>query len=142
MAFQFFSGQELTFLINIVFALAIGFIVGIERERKGKPAGIGTHAFVIAGAMLLTMLSQAMAPNDAARIAANIVTGIGFLGAGMIIRAEGDKIANLTTAANVWFSAAIGMAIGFGWYAISIMGAVFILLIPQIQYTFGNGKKH
>ena len=102
-------GLQLEFLIDIIFALAAGFVIGAERESRGKPAGISTNSLVIGGAMLFTYLSAAVDPNSTSRIAAQVVSGIGFLGAGMILKGEVDKkITNLTTAASVWYSAAIG----------------------------------
>ncbi|MGE5863448.1 MAG: MgtC/SapB family protein [Nitrososphaerales archaeon] len=128
-------GLQLDFLIDIIFALAAGFVIGAERESRGKPAGISTNSLVIGGAMLFTYLSAAVDPNSTSRIAAQVVSGIGFLGAGMILKGEVDKkITNLTTAASVWFSAAIGMAIGFNFYIIALAAVVFAVLVPRIPH--------
>lgn len=128
-------GLQLEFLIDILFALAAGFVIGAERESRGKPAGISTNSLVIGGAMLFTYLSAAVDPNSTSRIAAQVVSGIGFLGAGMILKGEVDKkITNLTTAASVWFSAAIGMAIGFNFYIIALAAVVFAVLVPRIPH--------
>jgi putative Mg2+ transporter-C (MgtC) family protein len=128
-------GLQLDFLIDIIFALAAGFVIGAERESRGKPAGISTNSLVIGGAMLFTYLSAAVDPNSTSRIAAQVVSGIGFLGAGMILKGEIDKkITNLTTAASVWFSAAIGMAIGFNFYIIALAAVVFAVLVPRIPH--------
>ena len=128
-------GLQLDFLIDIVFALAAGFVIGAERESRGKPAGISTNSLVIGGAMLFTYLSAAVDPNSTSRIAAQVVSGIGFLGAGMILKGEVDKkITNLTTAASVWYSAAIGMAIGFNFYIIALAAVIFAVLVPRIPH--------
>ena len=128
-------GLQLEFLIDIIFALAAGFVIGAERESRGKPAGISTNSLVIGGAMLFTYLSAAVDPNSTSRIAAQVVSGIGFLGAGMILKGEMDKkITNLTTAASVWYSAAIGMAIGFNFYIIALAAVVFAVLVPRIPH--------
>ena len=128
-------GLQLEFLIDIIFALAAGFVIGAERESRGKPAGISTNSLVIGGAMLFTYLSAAVDPNSTSRIAAQVVSGIGFLGAGMILKGEVDKkITNLTTAASVWFSAAIGMAIGFNFYIIALAAVIFAVLVPRIPH--------
>jgi putative Mg2+ transporter-C (MgtC) family protein len=128
-------GLQLEFLIDIIFALAAGFVIGAERESRGKPAGISTNSLVIGGAMLFTYLSAAVDPNSTSRIAAQVVSGIGFLGAGMILKGEVDKkITNLTTAASVWYSAAIGMAIGFNFYIIALAAVVFAVLVPRIPH--------
>ena len=97
-------GLQLEFLVDILFALVAGFIIGVERESRGKPAGISTNSLVIGGSMLFTYLSSAVDPNSTSRIAAQVVSGIGFLGAGMILKGEIDKkITNLTTAAAYGF---------------------------------------
>jgi putative Mg2+ transporter-C (MgtC) family protein len=128
-------GLQLEFLIDIIFALAAGFVIGAERESRGKPAGISTNSLVIGGAMLFTYLSAAVDPNSTSRIAAQVVSGIGFLGAGMILKGEVDKkITNLTTAASVWYSAAIGMAIGFNFYIIALAAVIFAVLVPRIPH--------
>jgi putative Mg2+ transporter-C (MgtC) family protein len=128
-------GLQIEFLIDIIFALAAGFVIGAERESRGKPAGISTNSLVIGGAMLFTYLSAAVDPNSTSRIAAQVVSGIGFLGAGMILKGEIDKkITNLTTAASVWFSAAIGMAIGFNFYIIALAAVIFAVLVPRIPH--------
>ena len=117
---EFFTENDLKFLIGIGISLFAGFLVGIERETKNKPTGIGTITLVVAGAMVFTHLSNIVDPNSTSRIAAQIVTGIGFLGAGIIIKgSENTKIKNVTTAATVWFAAAIGMVIGYGFYLIA-----------------------
>ena len=128
-------GLQLDFLIDILFAFAAGFIIGAERESRGKPAGISTNSLVIGGAMLFTYISAAVDPNSTSRIAAQVVSGIGFLGAGMILKGEIDKkITNLTTAASVWYSAAIGMAIGFNFYIIALAAVIFAVLVPRIPH--------
>jgi putative Mg2+ transporter-C (MgtC) family protein len=128
-------GIQLEFLIDIIIALAAGFVIGAERESRGKPAGISTNSLVIGGSMLFTYLSAAVDPNSTSRIAAQVVSGIGFLGAGMILKGEIDKkITNLTTAASVWYSAAIGMAIGFNFYIIALAAVIFAVLVPRIPH--------
>jgi putative Mg2+ transporter-C (MgtC) family protein len=132
---EFLSGHELDFVIRLAACLISGTIIGIERELRGKPAGISTHCFVIAGACLFTLVSGVADPNSKARIAAQVVSGVGFLGAGMIIKGTGDKIRNLTTAAAVWFAAAIGLAIGIGWLAIAGIATIYAVIVPRIPHT-------
>jgi|SRR5688572_18812979 len=134
--------QELDFLVNIGLSLLGGVLIGADRELKGKPSGIGTHCLVIGGSMIFTYISAIVDPNSTSRIAAQIVTGIGFLGAGIILKNEvfdkkdaddsGPKVLNLTTAANIWFSAAIGMAIGFNFYFVAIVSIAFAVGVPHI----------
>jgi len=114
-------------------SLLIGFLIGLERESRGKDAGISTHVMVIAGAALFTMLSAIVDPNSTSRIAAQIVSGIGFLGAGLILK-EGASVKNLTTAASLWVAGAIGMAIGFGFYFIAVMAAAVSIIAPLIPH--------
>lgn len=127
------TGYEFPFLLKLGACLVAGFLIGVERESRHKPAGISTHTFVIAGAMLFSMLSTILSRGDPARIAAQIVTGVGFLGAGIILKDNG-KLQNVTTAASIWFAAAIGMAIGFGWYVIALIATVFSVLVPRIPH--------
>lgn len=128
-------GHELEFLARIAVCLLCGTIIGVERELRNKPAGISTNCFVIAGACLFTFISQQVDPNSPARIAAQVVSGVGFLGAGMILKAAGDKITNLTTAASVWFAAAVGMSIGMGWYVVAAIATVYAVLVPRIPHV-------
>jgi putative Mg2+ transporter-C (MgtC) family protein len=128
-------GYQLDFLIDVGLSLLAGFLIGIERESRGKPAGISTHCLVIGGTMMFTYISAQVDPNSTSRIAAQVVSGIGFLGAGMILKSEStEKITNLTTAAAVWFAAAIGMAIGFNFYLMALVGIAFAVLVPRIPH--------
>ena len=129
------SGNELEFAVRIVVCLGLGAAIGVERELRGKPAGISTNCFVMAGACLFTFVSMSVDPNSPARIAAQVVSGVGFLGAGMILKSEGDKVKNLTTAAAVWFAAAIGMVIGYGWFVIAVVAAAYAILVPRIPHV-------
>jgi putative Mg2+ transporter-C (MgtC) family protein len=127
------TGYELPFLLKLGASLVAGFLIGVERESRHKPAGISTHTFVISGAMLFSMLSTILSRGDPGRIAAQIVTGVGFLGAGIILK-EGGKLQNVTTASSIWFAAAIGMAIGFGWYVIALIATLFSVVVPRIPH--------
>jgi putative Mg2+ transporter-C (MgtC) family protein len=128
------EGHEVAFALRLLVCLVAGVLIGIERESRGKPAGISTHCFVIAGAAMFTMVSALIDPNSPARIAAQVVSGVGFLGAGMIIKGTGDKIRNLTTAAAIWFAAGIGMAIGFGWFLMALTATVYAIVVPRIPH--------
>jgi putative Mg2+ transporter-C (MgtC) family protein len=132
---DFLRGYELDLLIDVGLALLAGFLIGAERESRGKPAGISTHCFVIGGSMIFTYLSAHVDPNSSSRIAAQLVTGVGFLGAGIILKSEADeRITNLTTAASIWFSASIGMAIGFNFYVLAIIAIAFAVLVPRMPH--------
>lgn len=125
------SPMEMQFLTGLGISIVLGFIIGLERESRGKDAGISTHILVIGGSMLFTMISAMVDPASTSRIASQIIPGIGFLGAGLILK-EGGNVHNLTTAASLWFSAAVGMAIGFGFYTIAIIAGVVCMLVPRI----------
>ena len=136
MVFDLLKGFKIDFLIGLGLSVLAGFLIGIEREYKEKPAGISTHSFVIGGSMIFTYLSSVIEPNFTSRIAAEIVAGIGFLGAGVILKGEAEKrITNLTTAASIWFSAAIGMTIGFGFYILAIIDIIFATTIPWLPHV-------
>ena len=116
--------------IKVMLALVLGGALGMEREFHDKPAGYATNCLICLGAMLFTVLSEIMgfAGGDPGRIAAQIVTGVGFIGAGSILR-DGNKVSGLTTAAGVWLVAAIGMAIGYGEYIWAAVCTIAILLV-------------
>ncbi len=123
----------LTAVFQLTLSGLLGALIGLEREKLHKAAGYRTLSLVAIGVTLFTLLSQygftgAETAVDPTRIAGQVVTGIGFLGAGLIIFHH-EKIQNLTTAAAVWAVAAIAMAVGVGWYNIAIFTAVFIFLI-------------
>ncbi len=139
MNIAFISPDEGAFLVALVLSVFAGLLMGIEREARHKDAGISTHILVIMGSMLFTYLSMRVDPMSTSRIAAQIVTGIGFLGAGLIIK-EGVSVRNLTTSASLWFAAAIGMAFGFGYYFIGIVCALFGVLIPRIPHLNEGSK--
>lgn len=123
----------LTFLVNILLSLFLGYIMGAERESRGKDAGISTNMFVIIGAMIFTFLSALVDPASESRIAAQIVSGIGFLGAGLILK-DGASVRNLTTAASIWYAGAVGMLIGFGYHQIAVLCGIVGVFIPRIPH--------
>jgi putative Mg2+ transporter-C (MgtC) family protein len=133
MDFSVFGTVEQEFLADLFLALVCGLIIGAEREFKKKPAGISTHAHVIGGAMMFSFMSRIIMPTDPVRIAAQIVSGVGFLGAGIILKSESTgRVTNLTTAASIWYSAAVGMALGFNLHLIAILATVYAVIISRI----------
>lgn len=130
---EYVDPQTIVFSKYLVIATVLGFFIGMERESRHKDAGISTHILVICGAMLFTFFSTGNTADSEARIAAQIVTGIGFLGAGLILK-DGTTVRNLTTAASIWYAGAIGMAIGFGYWQIAIVATLAALLIPRIPH--------
>ncbi|OUR97805.1 hypothetical protein A9Q84_06285 [Halobacteriovorax marinus] len=127
--------------IEIITALILGGLVGIDRERKMKSAGIKTNILICLGATLYTAISFINIPDnsmaDPNRIAAQIVTGIGFLGAGAIIQSRGHVI-GLTTAATIWVVAAIGMTIGSGYPVVAILFTLTILVVLKLLNPIYN----
>jgi putative Mg2+ transporter-C (MgtC) family protein len=119
-------------VIKILLAILLGGLIGGEREARDKSAGFRTIILICVGATLFTMLSSYLTNGtDTARIAANIVTGIGFLGAGAILR-EGNQIKGLTTAASIWLAASVGMAVGAGEYILSGVVTLATILVLWI----------
>ena len=127
--------QNLEVFGQLLLAVILGIAIGLERELAHKTAGMRTFAMVSLGSCLFSIISQGIMGADPARIAAQIVVGIGFLGAGSIIFRE-RHVQGLTTAAGLWAVAAIGMAVGFKLYLISIFAAALILLILTIFWGF------
>lgn len=116
-------------------AMAVGTVIGTEREYSNRPAGMRTHILVALGAcavmltgeMIFTQYSAYGAMPDPARLAAQVITGVGFLGAGTILK-EGPTVHGLTTAASVWAVACLGVAAGGGYYSVALIGMVFIFI--------------
>jgi putative Mg2+ transporter-C (MgtC) family protein len=133
------GSYELAVLVKLLLAALAGAAIGLEREKHGRPAGLRTHLLVALGACLITVVSEAFHLKyaaldgtssmrlDPARIAAQIVVGIGFLGAGVIIK-EGISVRGLTTAASLWLVAGLGMAFGMGLFVPGTMATVLALM--------------
>jgi putative Mg2+ transporter-C (MgtC) family protein len=126
---QLVESLRLDLLLHLVLAVVFGGVIGFERERRGKPAGLRTNVLICVGATLFTELSISMAGavGDPGRVAAQIVTGVGFLGAGTILHSRG-YITGLTSAATIWLVAAIGMAIGTD-AVLEAAGATFLVVV-------------
>ena len=117
-------------LLRMVVAVFVGALIGYERERKGKPAGVRTHSMVCLGAALFTVVSLYGfgTAGDPTRVAAMVVSGIGFLGAGAILH-QRESVHGLTTAASLWVTAAIGLAVGVGMFAMSLVTTILVFLL-------------
>ena len=117
-------------VLRLLLATALGAIIGYQRERAGKPAGLRTHILICVGAAIFTIASiYGFGAADTARVAAGVVAGIGFLGAGAIIRGGEGIVAGLTTAATIWMVAGIGLAAGAGLYLVSTVTAIIALIV-------------
>lgn len=121
---------ETEFFARLALSVILGALIGMERESHDRPAGLRTHMLVCMGATLFTLASLEFASGsaDPSRIASNIVVGIGFIGAGAIFKAE-NKVKGLTTAADLWVIAAVGMLTGLGYYLHAIIAAVLVYLV-------------
>ena len=139
------DGQtELLFAVRLVVAAVLGAVIGFERERRGRSAGIRTFAAVALGACAFTLISFIVTPegNETTRIAAQIVTGVGFLGAGVILHDQGQThISGLTTSATMWSAGAIGMAVGYGLYIIAVVTTGLLLLLLLLRHIPGLERR-
>jgi putative Mg2+ transporter-C (MgtC) family protein len=118
-------------LIKVLVAVVIGGIIGFERELHSKAAGLRTITLITVGATMFTILSARYTDTATSRVASNIVTGVGFLGAGAILFAEG-KVRGLTTASSIWVAAALGMAVGLGQYVLSIATTILVVIVLDL----------
>jgi len=123
---------ELEPVIKLILAFVLSAVVGFEREVSLKPAGLRTHSLVGLGSSLLTIISMEAFPGaDTSRIAASVIVGVGFLGAGTIIKTE-EKIIGLTTAATLWIVASIGVTVGAGYYILAIAATTLAYLALKL----------
>lgn len=122
--------EQWPIVARLALAAALGALVGMEREYRGYPAGIRTVALVCLGSALFTEMSSTFAGGDPARVAAQIVTGIGFLGAGVIVH-EGFSVRGITTAATIWTAASLGIAVAQGFYFVAVFVALIVVVLLE-----------
>ena len=136
------DGRELeVIIIRLAAAALLGMAIGIERQRAGKAAGIRTHMLVTVGtaAFVLAVLHHGMTSDGLSRVIQGIITGIGFIGAGTIIKLDSAMdVKGLTTSAGIWISAAIGVTIGMGLLGLAIMVTLLTLVILAVTVTVDN----
>lgn len=133
MVFNFLDATSTEMIIRLILAVILGGIVGIEREITHRPAGLRTHMLVSLGAALFAVTAVLnFASSDIARVVANIVVGIGFIGGGAIVASKG-KVHGVTTAASLWIVAAIGFSVGMGSYTIATASTIIVFLILQLK---------
>jgi putative Mg2+ transporter-C (MgtC) family protein len=128
---MYYDPQEVSFLIPVGVAALFGSLIGIERELRRKPAGIGTNVLICAGACIFALISSRVDPGSPSRIASNILTGVGFIGAGLILKETDGTVRGLTTASGIWMAAAIGMAIGYNYYILAASGTLLAIFAPR-----------
>lgn len=142
--------MDKTFLIEVAIKLALSVIfggfIGVERERHGRAAGMRTHILVCIGAALTSLISIYVnkylgGTGDVLRLSAQVISGIGFLGAGMIILRDNNVIVGLTTAAGVWTTSIIGIAIGYGFYTGAGIATVCLLISTMLFSKFERSKR-
>ena len=125
---------EIELVIRIILSFVLSGVVGLEREVSLKPAGLRTHILVGLGSTLITILSVHAFPGaEPSRVAASVIVGIGFLGAGTILKSE-DKVIGLTTAASLWVVSSVGVAIGTGFYVLAAIVAVISFLVLKLDF--------
>jgi len=130
---------------RLVLAAVLGYVIGLERESAGQAAGERTHALVALGSAAFALLSITAFPgSDTSRVAAGVVTGLGFLGAGTILKGEDTRVRGLTTAAGIWAVGAVGLAIGSGRYVIGLTTAVIagVVLLSERFLRIGDRLAH
>lgn len=136
--------QLLRLLIRLMAAVVLGAIVGFQRVRSGKPAGTRTHILVCLGTsvFILSCSKAGMSSDGLSRVIQGIVTGIGFLGAGSILKLTVEReIKGLTTAAGIWMTAAIGVAVGLGILGVALLSAVLTLIVLAVAEPFEHRAK-
>ena len=141
--------REVTLLavvIRIIMAIFIGGLIGFERELKNRPAGLRTYMVVCLGACMIMLTNQYIfqtsGTGDPVRMGAQVISGIGFLGAGTIMITRRNQIKGLTTAAGLWTAAGLGLAVGIGFYEAAIIGAVAVsLIMATMQFIDNNVQK-
>ena len=140
------AAQVTRIALRLVIAAALGGLLGYERERKGKAAGVRTHMLVAMGAALFVLIPQQAGASmaDLTRVVQGLVAGIGFLGAGAIVKADAEQtVHGLTTAAGIWMTAAIGIAAGLGREATALLSVllalVILALVPYLLRRFERG---
>lgn len=137
------AGEATRIVVRLVLAALLGALLGIEREAKGKAAGVRTHMLVAMGAAMFVLTSQQfdIGPADMSRVLQGVIAGVGFLGAGTILKGEAEsRVQGLTTAAGIWMTAAIGIAAGMGKESTAVLATLLTLVIlaalPLIDRLF------
>lgn len=138
--------NALSVAVRLILALLLGGLIGTERGRHGRAAGMRTHVLVCIGSCMTALVGiyiQSINPNaDIARIAAQVISGIGFLGAGTIMIRNQSVITGLTTAAGVWCTATIGIALGYGFYLAALIATVITIVTATLLTRLEGGKKY
>ena len=136
------DNELFSIIIKLALAMICGGILGMERGKKNRPAGFRTYMLVCVGATLVMLTNQYLCEvygtGDPARLGAQVISGIGFLGAGTIIVTGRNRVKGLTTAAGLWADACLGLAIGVGFYSAAIIGGIMILLVMSVLHRLDD----
>lgn len=134
--------------VRLIVAMIFGAVIGIQRERAGKPAGLRTHMLVALGAAVFVIASSefGMNPDSISRVIQGLVTGIGFLGAGAILKLYDKRaVEGLTTAAGIWMTAALGVAVGLGRFGLALVATLLawmtLSLVRQMEHILNRGAR-
>ena len=138
--------NEISAIFRILFAMFLGGIIGLEREKSKRPAGFRTHILVCVGAAMTALIGlfvwqELGNVTDPMRISAQVISGIGFLGVGTILVKEHDHITGLTTAAGLWTTAAIGIACGYGFYSVALVGTLVVTVTSAVLFKLEKGTR-
>lgn len=138
--------NNVSIVVRLLLALVLGGIIGVERSRHGRAAGMRTHVLVCVGACMTALVGLHLltlnGTADASRIAAQVISGIGFLGVGTIMIRNQSVVTGLTTAAGVWCTATIGIALGYGFYLAALIATVITMITATLLTRLEGGKKY
>lgn len=118
-------------ILQVIYSIILGFLIGLEREASGKDIGIRTSSLISLGSTLFCLISSTLTQGDPTRIVGQIITGVGFIGAGLIFRSE-NNIHGLTTATTIWCTAAVGALVGMGLNQIAFVGMLTVIIINKL----------
>lgn len=118
-------------ILQVIYSIILGFLIGLERESSGKDIGIRTSSLISLGSTLFCLISSTLTQGDPTRIVGQVITGVGFIGAGLIFRSE-NNIHGLTTATTIWCTAAVGALVGMGLNQIAFVGMLAVIIINKL----------
>lgn len=118
-------------VLQVIYSIILGFLIGLEREASGKDIGIRTSALISLGSTLFCLISSTLTQGDPTRIVGQVITGVGFIGAGLIFRSE-NNVHGLTTATTIWCTAAVGALVGMGLNQLAFIGMLAIIIINKL----------
>lgn len=118
-------------ILQVIYSIILGFLIGLERESSGKEIGIRTTSLISLGSTLFCLISSSITQGDPTRIVGQVITGVGFIGAGLIFRSD-NHVHGLTTAATIWCTAAVGALVGMGLFKVAFIGMISIIVINKL----------